>query len=87
MKCLQFADVVFEKDCLLEEPWHFRAPSGPEEGEGPETPPLCYYDNGTVCRLPLYRAMQLRAKRIVRVLQISDHQWVQQDSAAFFGFL
>lgn len=80
-----FADVVFEKECLLEEPWHFRVPSGAEEGEGIEPRPFCYFDTGTVSRLPLYRAMQLRAKGIVRVLQVSDHQWVQQDSAAFLG--
>lgn len=80
-----FADVVFEKECLLEEPWHFRFPLGSEEGEALETPPLLYFANGSVCRLPLYRAMQLRAKGIVRVLQVTDHQWIQQDSAAFVG--
>lgn len=80
----QFADVVFQKECLLEEPWHFRASAGPD-GEGPEVPPLCYFEQGSVSRLPLYRAMQLKAKGIVKVLQVADHQWVQQDSAAFLG--
>lgn len=82
-----FADVVFQKDCLLEEPWHFRVLSGPEEEEALETPPLCYFHCGSVCRLPLYRAIQLRAKGIVRVMQVSDHQWIQHDSAAFRGLL
>ncbi|KAL8449212.1 hypothetical protein Emag_003732 [Eimeria magna] len=81
-----FADVVFERECLLEEPWHFRSCGNAEEGDVLEPPPLCFFERGTVSRLPLYRAMQLRAKGIVRVLQVQDHQWVQQDSAAFVGF-
>ncbi|KAL8435718.1 hypothetical protein Efla_004657 [Eimeria flavescens] len=78
-----FADVVFEKDCLLEDPWRLHAFGGVEEGETAEPPPLCFYEGSSVCRLPLYRAMQLRAKGLVRILQVQDHQWTQQDSAAF----
>ncbi|XP_022590337.2 uncharacterized protein LOC34619444 [Cyclospora cayetanensis] len=82
-----FADVVFEKECLLEEPWHFSASLFSEDGDSSESRPLKYFEKGTVSRLPLYRAMQLRAKGIVKVMQVSDHQWAQLDAAAFLGLV
>ncbi|CDJ63767.1 hypothetical protein, conserved [Eimeria necatrix] len=83
------ADVVFEKDCVLEDPWSFTAASGPNEVEpsSAASPALAHYVCGTVSRMPLYRAVQLRAKGIVRVLQVFDHQWIPQDSAALKGFV
>lgn len=85
----QIADVVFEKDCVLEDPWSFTAASGPNEVEpsSAASPALAHYVCGTVSRMPLYRAVQLRAKGIVRVLQVFDHQWIPQDSAALKGFV
>ncbi|CDJ34447.1 uncharacterized protein EMH_0062790 [Eimeria mitis] len=96
------ADVVFEKECLLEDPWHFRLLSSSEEAEAAAATAaaaaaagcsnfsncnITYVAKGTVRRLPLYRAVQLQAKGIAKVLQVTDHQWLHQDSAAFQGLI
>ncbi|PFH36016.1 hypothetical protein BESB_056670 [Besnoitia besnoiti] len=76
------ADVVFEKDCLLEDPWT-DAPRDEDEALGspwsdvpPEKPRVKLFTAGRVCRLPLHKAEQLSARRLVRLLCTVDCGWV-----------
>ncbi|EPR61366.1 hypothetical protein TGPRC2_206700 [Toxoplasma gondii TgCatPRC2] len=81
------ADVVFEKDCLLEDPWtdaprdEDEALSSPWSASPPEKPRVKLFTAGRVCRLPLHKAEQLCARRLVRLLRTVDCGWIPRSHA------
>lgn len=81
----QVADVVFKKDCVLENPWHFESDTNEflsSSETTSNTPHARYFAQGSFCRLPLFKAIKLRAKGIVDVMDIHKHQWVLMDITA-----
>lgn len=81
----QVADVVFKKDCLLEDPWYFDSDTSDFLSANEPTsnsPRARYFSQGCFCRLPLFKAIKLRAKGLVDVVDIHKHQWVLMDNTA-----